>query len=145
MFGDARGRCAASSPKRIRSCQGFRACRAGGYARAFQQPLETQAMIYSTISFTVAPGKNFEANEYFHTVVRQVKKLTGSDVRILQQLAGPMGHYVLSSTFDSLAEWDQARAKIQNDTGFQKLVAEAGKEGLFVPGSVTSAIWQKQA
>lgn len=102
-------------------------------------------MIYSTISFTVAPGKNFEANEYFHTVVRQVKKLTGSDVRILQQLAGPMGHYVLSSTFDSLAEWDQARAKIQNDTGFQKLVAEAGKEGLFVPGSVTSAIWQKQA
>ena len=37
-------------------------------------------MIYSTIAFTVAPGKNFEANEYFHTVVRQVKKLNGTDV-----------------------------------------------------------------
>jgi hypothetical protein len=95
----------------------------------FSNPLETQAMIYSTISFTVAPGKNFEANEYFHTVVRQVKKLTGSDVRILQQLAGPMGHYVLSSTFDSLAEWDQARAKIQNDTGFQKPVPSRRRSG----------------
>ena len=30
-------------------------------------------MIYSTLSFVVAPGKNLEANEYFHTVVRQVK------------------------------------------------------------------------
>jgi hypothetical protein len=101
-------------------------------------------MIYSTISFTVAPGKNFEANEYFHTVVRQVKKLTGTDVRLLQQLGGPMGHFVLSSTYDSIGEWDQARTKIQNDTAFQKLVAEAGKDGLFVPGSVVSSIWQKQ-
>ena len=42
------------------------------------------------------------------------------------------------------AEWDQARTKIQNDTGFQKLIAEAGKDGLFVPGSVISSIWQKQ-
>lgn len=38
------------------------------------------------------------------------------EVSILQQLAGPMGHLVLSSTFDTLAEWDQARTKIQNDT-----------------------------
>lgn len=100
-------------------------------------------MIYSTISFTVAPGKNFEANEYFHTVVRQVKKLTGTEVRVLQQLAGPVGHYVLSSTYDSLAAWDQTRTKIQNDTSFQKLVAEAGKDGLFVQGSVQAAIWQQ--
>jgi len=103
-----------------------------------------EAMIYSTISFTVAPGKNFEANEYFHTVVRQVKKLTGTEVSILQQLAGPMGHFVLSSTYDTLAEWDQARTKIQHDTSFQKLVAEAGKDGVFVPGSVTASLWQKQ-
>lgn len=101
-------------------------------------------MIYSTVSFRVAPGKNFEANEYFHTVARQVKKITGSDVRILQQLAGPMGHFVLSSTYDTLAEWDQARTKIQNDSAFQKLVAEAGKDGLFIPGSVTAAVWQQQ-
>jgi len=101
-------------------------------------------MIYATISFTVAPGKNFEADEYFHTVQRQVKKLTGTDVRILQQLGGPMGHFILSSTYDSVGEWDQARTKIQHDNGFQKLVAQAGKDGLFVQGSVTSSIWQQQ-
>ena len=100
-------------------------------------------MITSTLSFRVAPGKNHEANEYFHTVVRQVKKLTGTDVRILSQLGGPMGHIVLSSNYETLSAWDEARSKIQNDLPFQKLVAQAGNDGLFIPGSVTSAIWQQ--
>ena len=101
-------------------------------------------MIYSTVSFLVAPGKNLEANEYFHTVVRQVKKITGSEVRVLNQLGGQMGHFVLSSTYDSIAEWDQARTKLQNDMPFQKLVAQGGNDGLFIPGSVKSSIWQQQ-
>ena len=100
-------------------------------------------MITSTLSFRVAPGKNLEANEYFHTVVRQVKKITGTEVRILAQLGGPMGHFVLSSTFDTLSEWELSRTKIQNDIPFQKLIAQAGNDGLFIPGSVTSAIWQQ--
>ena len=100
-------------------------------------------MIITTISFTVAPGKNHEALEYFHQVVRDVKKLTGTDVRLLNQLGGPMGHFVLSSQYETLGAWDQARTKITSDTAFQKLVAQAGKDGLFIPGSVTSAIWQQ--
>lgn len=100
-------------------------------------------MIYSTISFLVAPGKNLEANEYFHTIVRQVKKVAGTEVRILNQLGGPMGHFLLSSTFDTLTEWDQARTKLQNDVPFQKLIAQAGNDGLFLPGEVKSSIWQQ--
>lgn len=100
-------------------------------------------MITSTISFMVAPGKNLDANEYFHTIVRQVKKITGHELRILQQLGGPMGHFVLSANYDTLAEWDQARTKLQNDTAFQKLVAQAGNDGLFIPGEVKSAIWSQ--
>ena len=100
-------------------------------------------MIYSTVSFLVAPGKNLEANEYFHTVVRQVKKITGSEVRILNQLGGQMGHFVLSSTYDNISEWDQARTKLQNDVQFQKLIAQAGNDGLFIPGEVKSSIWQQ--
>ena len=100
-------------------------------------------MIYSTLSFMVAPGKNMDADEYFHTVVRQVKKLTGTEVRILSQLGGPVGHFVLSSNFDTLTEWEQARTKIQHDVPFQKLVAQAGNDGLFIPGSVTASIWQQ--
>ncbi|MFM9863213.1 MAG: hypothetical protein ACKVRO_06365 [Micropepsaceae bacterium] len=100
-------------------------------------------MITSTVSFRVAPGKNLEANEYFHTVVRQVKKITGTELRILNQLGGPMGHFVLSATYDALADWDQSRQKLQNDVPFQKLVAQAGSDGLFIPGQVESAIWQQ--
>jgi hypothetical protein len=88
-------------------------------------------MITSTVSFRVAPGKNLEANEYFRT-----------ELRILNQLGGPMGHFVLSATYDTLAEWDQSRQKLQNDVPFQKLVAQAGNDGLFIPGHVESAIWQ---
>ena len=100
-------------------------------------------MIIATISFSVAPGKNFEAAEYFQQVVRHVKKLTDVDVRVLNQLGGPMGHFVLSSQYETLTAWDAARTKTQHDTPFQKLVAEAGKEGLFIPGSVVSAIYQQ--
>ena len=100
-------------------------------------------MITSTLSFRVAPGKNMEANEYFHTIVRQVKKITGTEVHILTQLGGPMGHFVLRSKYDSLSAWDEARTKIQNDLPFQKLVAQAGSDGLFIAGSVTSALWQQ--
>lgn len=101
-------------------------------------------MIISTVSFTVAPGKQFEATEYFHQVVRHIKKNEDTEVRILTQLAGPMGHYVLSTQFDTLSEWDKVRTKLANDTQFQKLVTEAGKSGLFVQGSVQTALWQQQ-
>src|ERR1043165_3358326 len=101
-------------------------------------------MIFSNVSFRVAPGKNLEANEYFHTVVRQVKKITGTDVKILTQLGGPMGHFVLLSQYESVAEWDQSRSKLQNDVQFQKLIAQAGSDGLFIPGSTNSSIWQQQ-
>ena len=100
-------------------------------------------MITSTLSFMVAPGKNMEANEYFHTVARQVKKIAGTDIRILNQLGGPMGHFVLSSTFDTLSAWEQMHAKLQSDVPFQKLVEQAGNDGLFIPGSITSALWQQ--
>jgi hypothetical protein len=100
-------------------------------------------MVITTVSFMVAPGKNHEALEYFHQIAREIKKLNGTDVRVLNQLGGPMGHFVLSSQYDTLAAWDTARAKIQGDTAFQKLVTQAGKDGLFIPGTTTSSIWQQ--
>jgi hypothetical protein len=100
-------------------------------------------MIFATISFMVAPGKNFEAMEYLQQVARQVKKLTDTEVRVLTQLGGPMGHVVLSTQYETLNAWDQSRTKINNDVPFQKAVAEAGKAGLFIPGSIKSSIWQQ--
>ena len=54
-----------------------------------------------------------------------------------------MGHFALLSTYDSLSDWDQARTKLQNDVSFQKLIAQAGNDGLFIPGEIKSAIWQQ--
>lgn len=100
-------------------------------------------MITSTISFRVAPGKNHEAAEYFQTVVRQVKKITGTELRVLTQLGGPMGHFILSSTYPTLNDWNEGRQKLQADQQFQKLVTQAGQDGLFIAGTVESALWQQ--
>jgi hypothetical protein len=100
-------------------------------------------MITMTISYRVAPGKNLEATEYLQRIAREVKKVTGTDVRLATQLVGPAGHYVLSGQYDSVSKWDEARNKVQNDPAFQKLVIEAGTSGLFLPGTVETALWQQ--
>lgn len=51
-----------------------------------------------------------EANEYFHTVARQVKKITGADIRILNQLGGPpAGGFALLKPHAAAAALDQRR------------------------------------
>jgi len=100
-------------------------------------------MIITTISFRAAPGKNLEVVEYLQKIARDVKRLTGTEVRVATQLAGPAGHYIVSSTYESVAKWDESRAKMAGDASLQKYIADAGKNGLFIPGSITSALWQE--
>ena len=98
--------------------------------------------ITTTVSFRVAQGKNHEALEYLQGIVRHIKKVSGTDIRILTQLGGPLGHYVLVGTYDNLTAWDEARTKFTSDPAFQKLQVQAGEQGLFIPGSVESALYQ---
>ncbi|MGD0192805.1 MAG: hypothetical protein ABSD74_18860 [Rhizomicrobium sp.] len=97
----------------------------------------------STVSFMIAPGKNIAAMKYLGEVAHHFKHVTGADIRILTQLAGPTGHVVLSSEHDNVGAWDAARIKFAADTGFQKMMIDAGSSGLFIAGSVTSALWQE--
>jgi hypothetical protein len=100
-------------------------------------------MIVTTVSFMVAPGRNLEAVEYFQKVAREAKRVNGTELRLHQQLGGPVGHYLFATQYDSLAKYDEARLKFQSDPSVQKLIIEAGKSGLFVPGTTTSAIWEQ--
>ena len=100
-------------------------------------------MITTTVSFRVATGKNAEALEHFQSVARQLKKVSGTDLRILTQLGGPVGHYVLVGTYESLAAYEEARTKLISEPAFQKLQVQAGELNLFVPGTTESAIYQQ--
>ena len=100
-------------------------------------------MITTTVSFRVATGKNVEAVEYFQNVVRQVKKLSGTELRIVTQIGGPIGHYVLVGAYDNLGAYEEARTKLVSDPAFQKLQIQAGELNLFVPGTTESAIYQQ--
>lgn len=100
-------------------------------------------MIIGTVSFLVAPGKNHEAMEYFHQIAREFRKVTGGEARVLSQLGGEVGRVLISAEYDSISAWDTARTKMQSDNGFQKLVTQAGNDGLFIPGHTKSSIWQK--
>lgn len=98
-------------------------------------------MIISTVSFRIAPGKNLEAMEYLGKLARHIKTLEGSELRILTRLGGPIGHVVLSGSYADLNAWDAVRTKLSGDATFQKMAADAGNAGLFIPGSVESALW----
>jgi quinol monooxygenase YgiN len=102
-----------------------------------------EAMIITTISFRAAPGKNLEAVEYLQKLARDVKKLNGADVRVATQLAGPTGHFILSSQYETVSKWDEARQKVASDASIQKQIVEAAKSDLFLPGTTTSALWQE--
>ena len=98
-------------------------------------------MITTTVSFRVAPGKNAEALEYLQSVVRQAKKASGTDLRLVNQLGGPIGHYVIVGSYENLNAWDDARTKLTTDPAFVKLQIQAAE--VFVPGSIESAIYKE--
>ena len=100
-------------------------------------------MIITTISFRAAPGKNLEAIEYLQKLARDVKRLNGADVRVATQLAGPAGHFILTSQYESVSKWDEARQKIASDASIQKQIVEGAKNDLFLPGTTASALWQE--
>jgi len=100
-------------------------------------------MIVATVSFRIAPGKNLEAVEYLGKLTRHIKSLTGHEQRILTRLGGPVGHVILSGQYEDLNAWDHMRSKLTSDPTFQKMTTEAGNAGLFIPGSVESALWQE--
>jgi hypothetical protein len=99
--------------------------------------------VISTVSFMIAPGKSAAAMKYLGELAHHIKHVTGTEVRVLTQLAGPVGHVLLSSTYDSVGAWDAGRSRIAADSGFQKMVADAGNASLFIAGSVQTALWQQ--
>jgi hypothetical protein len=99
-------------------------------------------MITTSVSFRVATGKNAEALEYLQSIVRQAKKLSGAELRILTRLGGPIGQYVITGQYEDLNAWNAARSKLTLDPTFQKLQAGAATAGLFVPGTTESALFE---
>ena len=97
----------------------------------------------SSVQFRVAPGKNQEATAYLKKVTAHLKSVTGSDSRIFTRLAGPNGQMMVASTWDNVAAWDAARQKQVSDAAFQKMAADAGTAGIWVPGSIETAVWEE--
>ena len=54
-------------------------------------------MIVTTVSFTIAPGRNLEAVEFFQKVSREIKRANGTEPRLHQQLGGTIGHYLIAT------------------------------------------------
>jgi hypothetical protein len=97
----------------------------------------------SSVRFRVAPGKNQEAIAYLHKVAAHLKGVTGADYRIFSQVAGPIGHMMIASTWDSVAAWDAGRQKQVAEAGFQKLANDAATAGLWIAGSIEAAVWEE--
>ena len=99
--------------------------------------------VVGSVRFRVAPGKNAEATAYLGKLAKQLKKVSGNEYRVFVQLAGPVGHMMLASTWDSVAAWDAGRIKISADATWQKMVNDASAAGLWIAGSIETALWQE--
>ncbi|HXQ10281.1 MAG TPA: hypothetical protein VN805_04695 [Caulobacteraceae bacterium] len=98
--------------------------------------------VVGSVRFRVAPGKSAEATAYLGRLAAHLKSVNGNDYRVLTQLAGPVGHLMIASTWDNIAAWDAARLKNAADAGFQKMAGDAAAAELWVPGTTESALWQ---
>ena len=92
----------------------------------------------SSVRFQAAPGKMQEAVAHLGKVAVHLKSITGNDYRVFTQLAGPVGHIMIASTWESVAAWDAARKKTTADAAWQKMVKDAA--GLWIAGSIESAL-----
>ena len=102
-------------------------------------------MITQSISFRIAGGKNAAAMTYLRGIADRVAGHGGEHVRILVQVGGPMGRVLLISEFSDFAAYQANRTKIMADADFQAQIANAADAGLFLPGSVESALFEVAA
>ena len=99
-------------------------------------------MIVGTVLFHIAPGKNAEAMDYLRKISKQITTVTKVEYRLMVRLGGAAGQVALSGETKTMADWDAARKKSAADATTQKMIAKAGADGLFIPGSVQMGIWE---
>lgn len=97
-------------------------------------------MITSTVTFQSAMGKNAQAIEFLQKFAAQLKEVTGVERRLLSRVGGPMGQFVLVSSFEDFAAFDAARSKVVGSAAIQQLLAHAGADQLFA-GASEMALW----
>lgn len=92
-------------------------------------------MIVVRFVFQAKFGKAGEVVEGFKEGAEMMRRIAGPNakVRLLTDLSGPFDTVVQEVELESLAEWEQLRAKIFSDSEFQE-AQEAG-ESPFTSGS----------
>ena len=91
-------------------------------------------MIVVRFVFQAKFGKAGEVVEGFKEGAEMMRRVAGPNakVRLLTDLSGPFDTVVQEVELESLAEWEQLRAKIFSDSEFQE--AQAASEIPFISG-----------
>ena len=66
----------------------------------------------------------------------------GINVQVVRNVGGPVNQVHWIANYESLAEYEAAGKKIENDDGFQGLLAEGMEQGLFSSSSVVDGLYE---
>lgn len=97
-------------------------------------------MITFVRTIVAAPGKSVDAVAQAKEMAVLVKRVTGADLSVGIAMGGVFGEIAWITHYDSLAQMDEANAKMMASADFR---AESKKfENLLVPGASRDHIWR---
>jgi hypothetical protein len=97
-------------------------------------------MITFVRTVVALPGKLFELLAVAKETAGLVKRLTGKDIAVSGAVGGVVGEIALIGHYDSLAQFEEATAKIMADAEFRLTVKKF--KGLVVPGTARDQMWR---
>ena len=99
-------------------------------------------MLTATVALTASPGRIPEATAYLKELAKAAGAVSGAQVRVYASLFGPVGQFLVVSTYDSGGAWDAARQKTAGDARLQNMIQESAKSGLFQVGT-SRGLWEE--
>lgn len=95
-------------------------------------------MIFWSLTATVAPGKEEEAEQWSKQFAQFVTGRFGTEIQLARRMDGPGGRYVWLETHDSLAAWEEQDKKFNADAEVRAKLKEG--DGLF--SNFETHFWQ---
>ncbi len=99
-------------------------------------------MITFARSADIRDGKQQPAIAWALKVAAYVNDNLGTNFQVMINVAGKINQLHWVGTFDSLASFDASAGKINNDAGYQELLAEGTSEELFFANTLMDRLFR---
>jgi hypothetical protein len=80
--------------------------------------------------------------DHLNAVRGRIKEIAGVDCQLLSRLGGPAGQVALTAEYETMSAWEAANDRTRADPEWSRMVSEAGRSRLFIPGTTETVLWR---